>query len=226
MSYVRSRQLLLTIKNYMETTFNDYSWQGNRGAVGKQGLSGEPGAQVRQDSDFYLTRRISHFWLGRVLLSINRSVILLQGQIGPRGENGEYGLTGEMVSSRQIVPCTFLGCSPYFIKNVFQALQIDPLRLYYCCTSHWFVTSFHIRHGKTCILFCNTAAKRIEKRYCAFYLSWINPVLQQIRLLQVASMLTSDWIELYGGHAIHGSCKTSLPWAGKTRDLYKFWCIK
>ena len=86
----------------METTFNEYSLQGNRGAVGKQGLSGEPGAQVRQDSDFYLTRRIGHFWLGRVLLSINRCIILLQGQIGPRGENGEFGLTGEMVSKKKV----------------------------------------------------------------------------------------------------------------------------
>lgn len=31
------------------------------------------------------------------------------------------------------------------------------------------------------------------------------PVLQQIRLLQVASILTSDWITLRGSHAIHGS---------------------
>ena len=110
----------------METTFNDYSLQGNRGTVGKQGLPGEPGAQVRQNSDFYLTCRIGHSQGGYPALSINRFVILLQGQIGPRGENGEFGLTGEMVSSRQIAPSTFLGCSPYFIKNVFQALQIDP----------------------------------------------------------------------------------------------------
>ena len=75
--------------------------------MGKQGLPGEPGAQVRQDSDFYLTRRIGHFWLGRVLLSINRSIILLQGQIGPRGENGEYGLTGEMVGNKKSVTCPF-----------------------------------------------------------------------------------------------------------------------
>ena len=101
----------------METTFNDYSWQGNRGAVGKQGLSGEPGAQVRQDSDFYLTRRIGHFWLGRVLLSINRCIILLQGQLGPLGENGEFGLTGEMVSKKKC-SLPLWGCSPYFIKNV------------------------------------------------------------------------------------------------------------
>ena len=33
-------------------------------------------------------------------------------------------------------------------------------------------------------------------------------VLQQIRLLQVAWILTSDWIKLRGNHAIHGSYVT------------------
>ena len=44
--------------------------------------------------------------------------------------------------------------------------------------------------------------------------------MQQIRLLQVARILTSDWIKLRGSHAIqqsHVTClTTSLPWAGKT----------
>ena len=52
------------------------------------------------------------------------------------------------------------------------------------------------------------------------------PVWQQIRLLQVAWILISDWIKLRGSHAIHGSyvtcSKTSLPWAGKTRNMYRF----
>ena len=75
--------------------------------MGKQGLPGEPGAQVRQDSDFYLTRRIGHSLLGWVYLSINWCMIFLQGQRGPRGENGEFGLTGEMVSNKKSVPCPF-----------------------------------------------------------------------------------------------------------------------
>ena len=47
------------------------------------------------------------------------------------------------------------------------------------------------------------------------------PVSQQIRLLQFAFILDSDWKKLRGSPAIRGSyvtcCKTSLPWAGKTR---------
>ena len=47
------------------------------------------------------------------------------------------------------------------------------------------------------------------------------PVSQQIRLVQVACILDSDWKKLRGSRAIRGSyvtcCKTSLPWAGKTR---------
>ena len=39
------------------------------------------------------------------------------------------------------------------------------------------------------------------------------PVLQQIRLWQVALTLTSDWIKLRGSYVT--CCKTSLPWAGK-----------
>ena len=44
-------------------------------------------------------------------------------------------------------------------------------------------------------------------------------VLHQIRLSQVAWLLTSDWIKLRGSHAIHKSvtcCKTSLSWVSET----------
>ena len=77
------------------------------------------------------------------------------------------------------------------------------------------------RATKTCNLFRKISAKRFEKQCCAFYLPRSNwPVWQQIRLLQVARILTSDWIKLRGSHATqesHVTClKTSLPWAGKT----------
>ena len=57
-----------------------------------------------------------------------------------------------------------------------------------------------------------------------------NPALQQIRLLQVVWILTSDWMKLHGSHAILGSyvscCKTSLPWVGKTSNMGRFCCNK
>ena len=40
---------------------------------------------------------------------------------------------------------------------------------------------------------------------------------------QVAWILTSGWIKIHGTHVIHRGCvtccKTSLPWAGKTRNM-------
>ena len=76
------------------------------------------------------------------------------------------------------------------------------------------------RATKTCSLFRKISAKRVEKRCCAFYLPRSNwPVRPEIKLLQVARILTSDWIKLRGSHAVqesHVTClKTSLPWAGK-----------
>ena len=69
------------------------------------------------------------------------------------------------------------------------------------------------RATKTCNLFCKTAAKRVEKQCCAFCHSSSKPVLQQIsRLLQVARILSSDWLELHGSHARNNifvtCCKT------------------
>ena len=76
----------------------------------------------------------------------------------------------------------------------------------------------------------NTAAKRVEKQCCEFYWPTFKPVLQQIRLLQVAWILTSDWTRLRGSHAIDWSdvtcCKTSSSWAGKTCNMYRFCCKK
>ena len=48
------------------------------------------------------------------------------------------------------------------------------------------------------------------------------PVLQQIRFLEIALILTSNWIKSHGNHAMHGSyvtcCNRGLPWVGKTRQ--------
>ena len=53
----------------------------------------------------------------------------------------------------------------------------------------------------------------------------------QIRLLQIAWILSSDWIKWRGSHARHARelltcCKTRLPWVGKTRIMYRFYCKK
>ena len=60
--------------------------------------------------------------------------------------------------------------------------------------------------------------KMIWKECSEFYHPRITPFLQQIRLLQVVWILTSDWKKLSRSHALLGSyvtsCKTSLPWAG------------
>ena len=54
----------------------------------------------------------------------------------------------------------------------------------------------------------------------------IKPVLQQIRLLPVAWITTSDWLKLRGSHKYTQQrptcCKTGLPWAGKSCSLYRF----
>ena len=68
--------------------------------------------------------------------------------------------------------------------------------------------------------------KRVEWWCWAFYHPHIKPVLQQIRLLQVAWILTSDWIKLRRSHTIYGSYvtrpKTRLLWAAKCRTTLQF----
>ena len=68
---------------------------------------------------------------------------------------------------------------------------------------------------KTFNLPCNIAGKKNCWKAMLLYLPLtFKPVLYQIRLLQVAWILTSDWIKLRGIHAIYGiyvtCCKKSL----------------
>jgi len=49
------------------------------------------------------------------------------------------------------------------------------------------------------------------------------PVLQQIRFLRVAWILTFDWIKLGGSHVIHRTCcKTSFSWPVKSATYTDF----
>ena len=56
---------------------------------------------------------------------------------------------------------------------------------------------------------------KLAAKTCIFLRILPPTVLQQIRLFQVASILTSDWMKLQRSQVIHVSdvtcCKTSLP---------------
>ena len=73
---------------------------------------------------------------------------------------------------------------------------------------------------KTRNLFCNMAPNVLKgdvARFTIHVRTW---------LLQIAWILTSDWINLHGSHAIHRIyvtfCKTSFPWVGKSATCTDF----
>ena len=57
-----------------------------------------------------------------------------------------------------------------------------------------------------------------------------NRQCSELRKIQIMLVLTPDWTKLRGSHAIYGidiTCsKTSFPWAGKTGNMYSFFCGK
>jgi len=77
------------------------------------------------------------------------------------------------------------------------------------------------RATKTYNLFCNKTSWKVMLGVLP---PTIKPVLQEIRLLQVVWVLTPDWIKLQGSNVT--CCKASLPWAGKTRNMYRLCCEK
>ena len=86
------------------------------------------------------------------------------------------------------------------------------------------------RATKTCNLFCNIAAQRVEKQCSAFYFTRSNLSCNK---QGCCCKLTPDWIKLRGNDAIHWiyvtCCKIRLPWAGKPRNMitnYRFSCKK
>ena len=66
-------------------------------------------------------------------------------------------------------------------------------------------------------LLCSIAENKCWKAMLFDWQLTFKRVLQQIRLLQVEWILTSDWIKLRRSHVIHGfyvtCCKTSLPYS-------------
>ena len=117
----------------------------------------------------------------------------------------------------------------WFIKE--QVFLLNSLFLACIFSTHRWVREFSQATVKqTCHLFCNIATKRVEYRCCAFYQPRSNLSYNKLRSLQVAWTLSSDWMKLCESHAIRGvtslAAKTGLPWAGGTRNMYRFWCKK
>ena len=80
------------------------------------------------------------------------------------------------------------------------------------------------RATNTCNLILNIAAERVNKHVMPVLQSTFKPVLKQIKVpVSWVNTDLTDWIRLCRSHAIQRHyvtcCKTSLPWAGKTRNV-------
>ena len=80
------------------------------------------------------------------------------------------------------------------------------------------------RATNTCNLILNIAAERVNKHVMPVLQSTFKPVLKQIKVpVSWVNTDLTDWIRLCRSHAIQRHyvtcCKTSLPWAGKTRNI-------
>ena len=83
------------------------------------------------------------------------------------------------------------------------------------------VVSFKLRKKKLATCFARLLRNELKRNGVRLPPTF-KPVLQQIRLLQIAWILT-DWMNLLGSHAVRVTCcKANL----KTRNLYRFCCKK
>ena len=99
---------------------------------------------------------------------------------------------------------------PHANRDKETALHTHVLRFF-------FTLSYSETGNKNMRLVFNIATKRVGYRCCAFCHQSSN------LLLQFARIPTSDWINLRRSQSINNSyvtcCKTSLPWASKTRNM-------
>ena len=62
----------------------------------------------------------------------------------------------------------------------------------------------------------------LESNVARFITHILTFLAKQIRFLETALILTSDWIKSRRNHAVHGSyitcCDRGFPWVGKTRQ--------
>ena len=76
------------------------------------------------------------------------------------------------------------------------------------------------------LLFCNSCYKTSWKAMLRVLPPTFKPISKKMKAVpSYVNILTSDWIKLRGSHTIRGSCftccKTSLPWVGKTRNMWR-----
>ena len=76
------------------------------------------------------------------------------------------------------------------------------------------------------LLFCNSCFKTSWKAMLRVLPPTFKPISKKMKAVpSYVNILTSDWIKLRGSHTIRGSCftccKTSLPWVGKTRNMWR-----
>ena len=90
-------------------------------------------------------------------------------------------------------------------------------------------THFHVQNPSTVtkpcnsrVTYCNIILQNGLESNVALFITHILTCLgKKIRLLEIALILTSDWIKSRRNHAMHGSyvtyCNRGLPWVGQTR---------
>ena len=81
-----------------------------------------------------------------------------------------------------------------------------------------------------CNLLQNIATKQVKKSCCEFYHPHSNLSCNKSVYCLFCTYLNSDWMKLHRGYTIHRryviGCKTSLSWARKKCNKFRFCCRK
>ena len=94
-------------------------------------------------------------------------------------------------------------------------------------------TNFYLENPSTVTKPCNSRAtywnimlqNGLESNVARFITHILTCLAKQIRFLETALILTSDWIKSRRNHAVHGGyitcCNRGFPWVGKTRQTQR-----